>query len=213
MKTLFNTALKSTSLAIILLASVFSLTAAAATVKVDAGTVAHPDIKKLIVKGNTKVILVQSNSEYITTEQSDLENVSLKQIGQTLTINSSASNPVTVFVYVKDLYRIDASDQASVRTSGKFKLKYLQVLLKDAATASVKATTESLYTVIDGSAKLELLGTAENHIFKVAGIAKMDTTKFAALHTEYENTPEKAVAFNATKEAFNATQEITIIKK
>lgn len=195
MKTLFNTALKSTSLAIVLLASAFTMNATAATITVDRMN-DNQDIKKVIVTGNTKVMLVQDEKDYITMDEADMPNVSVKQVGHTLTIASSEFNPVTVTVHVKDLYRIDASGKANVQTAGKFNVKFLQVLLKDDARARVKATTESLYTVVDGAAKLELIGTTGNHIYKLADIAKMDTDKFAALTTEYEAAPEKAIASN-----------------
>jgi len=196
MKTLFNTVLKSSSMAIVLLASVFSLTASAATIAVERAAV-NPDIKKVIVTGNTKVLLVQNTREYVTVDAVDLDKVSLKQVGNTLTINSSESNPVTVTVYVKDLYRIDASDKASVNTSGNFNLTNLQIMLKDDAKARVKATTESLYTVIDGHANLELIGTSANHISKMAGIATIDTDKFAAVKTESVTAGTDGVAFNS----------------
>jgi len=196
MKTLFNTVLKSSSMAIILLASVFSLTASAATIAVEREAV-NPDIKKVIVTGNTTVLLVQNTKEYVTVDAVDLDKVSLKQVGNTLTINSSESNPVTVTVYVKDLYRIDAADQASVKTSGNFNLTNLQIMLKDEAKARVKATTASLYTVIDGHAKLELIGTSAHHISKMAGIATIDTDKFAALKTESVTTGTEGIAFNS----------------
>ncbi|MDO7744198.1 MAG: DUF2807 domain-containing protein [Pedobacter sp.] len=196
MKTLFNTVLKSSSMAIVLLASVFSLTASAATIAVEREAV-NPDIKKVIVTGNTKVLLVQNTKEYVTVDAVDLDKVSLKQVGNTLTINSSESNPVTVTVYVKDLYRIDASDKASVNTSGNFNLTNLQIMLKDDAKARVKATTESLYTVIDGHANLELIGTSANHISKMAGIATIDTDKFAAVKTESVTAGTDGVAFNS----------------
>ena len=198
MKTFFATVLKSSSIAIILLASVFSLTASAATVTVERGAV-NPDIKKVIVTGNTRVLLVQNTREYVTMDALDLEKVSIKQDGNTLTINSSASNPVTVTIFVKDLYRIDASDKSDVRTSGNFSLTNLQVMLKDEAKARIKATTESLYTVIDGQAKLELIGTSAHHISKMAGIATIDTDKFAAVKTESITADRGAIAFNSTK--------------
>ena len=203
MKTLFNTVLKSGSIAIVLFASVFSLTASAATVTADRGSF-NPDIKKVIVTGNTKVLLVQNNKEYVTMDNLDLEKVSLKQVGNTLTISSSESTPVTVTVYVKDLYRIDAADQSNVRTSGNFNLKNLQVMLKDDARARIKATTESLYTVIDGRANLELIGTSDNHISKMAGIATIDTDKFAALKTEAITAGNEVVAFNSHKKVESA---------
>jgi len=198
MKTFFATVLKSSSIAIILLASVFSITASAATVTVERGAV-NPDIKKVIVTGNTRVLLVQNTREYVTMDALDLEKVSIKQDGNTLTINSSASNPVTVTVFVKDLYRIDASDKSDVRTSGNFSLTNLQVMLKDEAKARIKATTESLYTVIAGQAKLELIGTSTHHISKMAGIATIDTDKFAAVKTESITSETEAVAFNAQR--------------
>jgi hypothetical protein len=197
MKTLFNTVLKSGSIAIVLLASVFSLTASAAAVKIDMGS-ANTDIKKLIVTGNTKVLLVQSAKEFVSMEELDMKKVSVKQIGNTLTINSAESSPVTVTVYVKALYRIDASDQANVRTVGKFNLKYLQVMLKDDASAHVKSTTGSLYTVINDRANLELIGTSEKHVSEIAGIAKMNTDKFAASKTDLK-IYEEAIAFAITK--------------
>ena len=198
MKTLFHTLVKSSSVAIVLLASVFSLTASAATVAVERGDL-NPDIKKVIVTGNTKVLLVQNTKEYVTMEALDQEKVSLKQVGNTLTISSSESNPVTVTVYVKDLYRIDASDKATVRTSGSFNLTNLQIMLKDDAKARVKATTASLYTVIDGHANLELIGTSTHHISKMAGIATIDTDKFAAVKTESIAASNEVVAFNSNK--------------
>lgn len=196
MKTLFATVLKSSSVAIVLLASVFSLTASAATVTVDPGAV-NPDIKKVIVTGNTKVLLVQNTKEYVTMDNLDLEKVSLKQVGNTLTISSSESSPVTVTVYVKDLYRIDAADKSNVSTSGNFNLTNLQVMLKDDAIARIKATTSSLYTVIDGRANLELIGTSDSHISKMAGVATIDTDKFAALKTEAITAGNEVVAFNS----------------
>jgi len=198
MKTLFNIVLKSGSIAIILLASVFSLTATAATFTAEMG-INNQDIKKVIITGNTKVILIQGPKEHVTMDELDLEKVSLKQVGNTLTISSNESSPVTVFVYVKDIYRIDASDNSSVRTSGNFNLENLQVMLKDDASARVKATTGSLYTTINDRAKLELIGTSESHVSRLAGVAKMDIDQFAALKTDCVAVSDEVVAFNSPK--------------
>ncbi|MCX2485797.1 GIN domain-containing protein [Pedobacter sp. MR2016-24] len=198
MKTLFNTVLKSGSIAIILLASVFSLTATAATFTAEMG-INNQDIKKVIITGNTKVILIQGPKEHVTMDELDLEKVSLKQVGNTLTISSNESSPVTVFVYVKDIYRIDASDNSSVRTSGNFNLENLQVMLKDDASARVKATTGSLYTTINDRAKLELIGTSESHVSRLAGVAKMDIDQFAAVNTDYVAVSDEVIAFNSPK--------------
>jgi len=187
MKTLFNNVLKSGLAAIILTASLFSFNASAATIAVDHGN-SGIDIKKVIVKGNTKVLLVQGTRETVNIDEADLEKVTLKQIGHTLTINSSENSPVTVVVYVKDIYRIDASGNTNVKTIGKFNVKNLQVMLKDDAKARVKANTGSIYTVVAGNAKLELIGATGTHVSKLTGAATIDTNKFAASKTNDANT-------------------------
>ena len=199
MKTLFNSVKNSSLVAIILLASLFSINASAATVSADLGA-SHTDIKKVVVTGNTNVLIIQNANESVKVDELDLDKVSLTQVGGTLTINSSENNPITVIVYVKDIYRIDASDKANVKTAGKFTVKNLQVILKDEAKARVKATTESLYTVIDGHAKLELIGTSDNHITKTTALAKIDTDRFAALKTENLNSLAGATISAAIKQ-------------
>ena len=187
MKTSITTVLKSSLLATVLMASMFMSNASAETIIACRGGAADNEIKKVVATGNVKVTLIQNASEWVQMDELDSSKVSLKQVGNTLTISSSESTPVAVTVYVKDIYRIAASDKATVRTAGKFNVKYLQVMLKDDAAARVKASTESIYTVIDGKAKLELLGTSGKHITKTSGLAQMDTDKFAALKTVNEN--------------------------
>lgn len=170
----------------VVLASVFSLKASAATVIADKGS-SSADIKRVVATGNVKVILLQNANERVQLDDVDLDKVSIKQVGNTLTISSTEPDQVTVAVYVKDIYRIDASGKAMVRTAGKFNVKFLQVLLKDDAIARVKTSTESIYTVIDGNSKLELLGTTEKHIAKTNGLASINTDKFAALKTVDES--------------------------
>ena len=180
LKTLFASALT----AIILSATVFASTAAASPLV--AVHTSNLDIKKIKATGNVKVFVAQASSEWVSMDEENLPKVSLKQIGNTLTISSSERNPVSVTVYVKDIYRIEASDKAVVKTVGKFNVKYLQVLLKDNAIARVKASTESIYTVISDQANLELLGTTDKHIVKKNGIGIINTEKFAALTTHHE---------------------------
>jgi hypothetical protein len=182
LKTLFATALT----AIVLSTTVFATNAAARGTIIEIRT-ANPDIKKVVIKGNLKVFIVQSRAEWISLDEGDVNRVSIKQVGNTLTLGSSEKTPVTVTLYVKDVYRIDASNNSSVKTVGKFDVKYLQVMLRDNATARIKANTESLYTVTSDHANLELLGTTQKHIVKTNGIAIMNTEKFAALVTNHES--------------------------
>lgn len=182
MKTL-KTVLASALTAIVLSSTVFTSFAAEFKQPIGAAA-AKPEIKKVVITGNTKVFLVQCNDEWVSMDESYLDKVSIKQIGNTLTISSSEELPAVVTVYVKDIFRIDAADKAVVKTAGKFKTKYMQVLLKGDAVARIKTHSESLYTVISDRGNLELMGTTNSHILKACKVAKLKMDKFAALQTE-----------------------------
>jgi hypothetical protein len=197
MKNSLKTLVASAMTAIVLSATVFSSIAAEKVVPVGKVS-ARTDIKRVIVQGNTKVLLVQSNNEWVSVEDGGLDKISVKQLGNTLTISSSEKTPVTVTVYVKDLYRISAVDNAEVRTVGTFNLEYLQVILRDHAIAHIKAKTESMYTDMDGEGSLDLAGATESHTIKNSGIGSLKTEKLAALKTE--NLPvESRLAMNIVK--------------
>jgi hypothetical protein len=189
MKNSINSALKSGALAILLAGSLLSIPAsvAAATISMENQN-PRTDIKRVVVSGNTKVLLIQGTSEYVKIDDEQMDKVKVTKTGSTLNINSSESYPITVVVYVKDIYRIAASEKASVRTAGKFKVQNLQVILKDDASAAIKASTQSLFTAIDGNAKLKLMGTTANHVSKMAGLASIDTNRFAAIKSEKVST-------------------------
>lgn len=184
MKTSLKTVVTTALTALVLSASVFT-SVAAENVKVLEIASVNPEIKKIEISGNVKVELIQSYNEQVMLADYDMDKVSIKQKGYTLSISSNEKRPVTVTVYVHEPYRITASEQASVRTLGKFNVKHLQVMLKDDAVASIKAKTESLYTVINGRADLELKGSTANHIIKANGLAKLNTEEFAALKTDH----------------------------
>jgi hypothetical protein len=143
-----------------------------------------PDIKKITVKGNTVVYLIQSEREQVTIEQGDLNDVSIKQVGNTLVISSDKKDAAIVTVYFKSIYRVDASNTSTVISVGKLTIDYLQVLLKDSATARIKADTRSLYTVTDGHSKLELIGTTQEHILQTNENSKLKFRNFLAQTTK-----------------------------
>lgn len=194
LKTLFASALT----AIVLSATVFASTAAARGTMIEIRS-ANPDIKKVIVKGNLKVFVVQSQSEWISLDEEDRDLVSIKQVGNTLTVGTLVDRPISITLYVKDIYRIDAANQACVKTIGKFNVKYLQVMLKDNATARIKADTRSIYTVINDKADLELLGTSEKHIIRAHSTATMNTERFAAVVTNHEQGETETAMIKAVK--------------
>jgi hypothetical protein len=156
--------LKTLLTATLLSATVLTINAAEKSSPFEMVSSVKPEVKKVIVTGNTRVTLVQSSREWVSMDNDDLDKVTVKQVGNALTINSSAVNPVEVTVYVKNLFRIDASDESSVTTQGKLNVPYLQVMLKDHATARIRTNTQSLYSIINDRSELELVGTTTKHV-------------------------------------------------
>ncbi|MET4142918.1 DUF2807 domain-containing protein [Pedobacter sp. UYP1] len=183
MKTSFKTLVASAMTAIVLSTTV--VTAFAAEKVTAAEKVSeNQDIKKVVVSGTTKVFIVQSNRDWISIGDDNQDKVSVKQVGNTLSINSSEETPVVVTVYVKDLYRIAVADHADVSTVGTINLPYLQVVMRDHAKAHIKAKTESLYTDLAGEANLELLGATESHTIKNASAGDLKVERLLAAKTE-----------------------------
>lgn len=183
MKTSFKTLVASAMTAIVLSTTV--ITAFAAEKVTAAEKVSkNQDIKKVVVNGTTKVFIVQSNRDWISIGDDNLDKVSVKQVGNTLSISSSEETPVVVTVYVKDLYRIAVADHADVSTVGTINLPYLQVVMRDHAKAHIKAKTESLYTDLAGEANLELSGATESHTIKNASAGDLKVERLLAAKTE-----------------------------
>ncbi|WP_158798690.1 GIN domain-containing protein [Pedobacter sp. L105] len=195
MKNSLKTKLHLALTAIMLMGSV--LTAAAALSK--EVTVGAPNlpIRRITVTGNTKVIVIQSSTDWVMMDDDDIDKVSLKQAGDELRISSTEKTPVTVTVHVREIFRITAANTASIRTLGKLKMRYLQLILKDEAVAMIKTTTESLYSVINDHASLELLGSTQTHILRANRLAKLKTDKFAAVVTQPDSSGTEDLAMNS----------------
>jgi len=143
---------------------------------------------RIKVSGNVTVLLSQGKKEGITVESDfDRRNLSVTKKGYTLMIHSKGADRIVVSVVVKDLHRIDACENAEVKTTGQLNLKYLQVLLKDDARADVNADTESLYTYTVGNADLKLSGNTLDHTLLKDRISKLDATHLAAARTSLDS--------------------------
>jgi hypothetical protein len=105
-------------------------------------------------------------------------NTTVKQKGYTLYINSTEKNPSTIYVHVKDLQRIDASNTAKVKTSGDFDLQVLQIFLKDDAKANVNAKVGSLYTDMQDQSDLKLSGSSAEHHLVRNEVSKLNLNDF-----------------------------------
>lgn len=197
MKTSIKSLLALTLTAIVLSTSAFTSLAVAADKTTSVKVAPLTTFNKIVVSGNVKLTLVQKSKQDIAVDSEfDQSKTSFKQKGYTLFINSTDSETIYVTVSVTDLQRIDASQGARVTTAGNFKLEVLQVFLQDNATASVKGTINSLYTVTKDHSDLKLAGTANQHIIVKNRNSILDTEKFAALKTEMTSL-EAGIAANA----------------
>lgn len=77
------------------------------------------DIRKIVVSGNVKVILIQAGSARVEVYGKDIENnEAVQQDGTILKINSFRKTPLAVVVFVNNLNEIRVSDKASVKMRG-----------------------------------------------------------------------------------------------
>ncbi|WP_133575785.1 GIN domain-containing protein [Pedobacter metabolipauper] len=140
---------------------------------------------KILVSGNVKVVLVQSTTPGVEVDTHfNPEKTRIQKKGLILMISSTEVDQVMVTVSVNDLQRIDASENSAVVTSGRFNVKYLQIFLKDYATANVNAVTGSLYTIIKGNASLKLSGAADQHTLIAKESANADLGRFKCKNME-----------------------------
>ncbi|WP_231460155.1 GIN domain-containing protein [Pedobacter sp. Leaf132] len=185
-KTLFATSLT----VITLTTSVFS-TSLMANEKKPVTTVSAPsNFKRISVQGNVEIKIVQRKSEAVTYAEDNLGKAKITQEGDLLKITSSDKEVSKITVYVADIYRIEAADNAVVKTEGKIKAKFLQVFLKGNAHAVINSSTEGLYTVIKDDADLKLSGATDNHTVIMGDTQKLTMDRFAALKTNIQSTED-----------------------
>jgi hypothetical protein len=183
MKTSIKTLTKSLLAAIVLSASIFS-TSVSAGEKQPVKTSAPKNFDKVIVSGNVEVTLIQNGREGVSYNEDNSGKVKVIQDGSALKISSADGSVSKITVYVKNIYRVQASDDAVVKTDGKLVVKFLQIFLKGNAAAQINSKTESLYTVMEESADLKLSGATANHILVMGSTPTLNLDRFAALKTE-----------------------------
>jgi hypothetical protein len=193
MKTSIKTLTKSLLAAIVLTSSIFT-TSVMADEKQPTKISAPNNFSKVVVGGNVEVTLVQCQKEGVSYNDDNTGSVKVIQDGDALKITSASNDVAKITVYVKNIYRVQASENAVVKTEGKLDTKYLQLFLKENAVAEINSKTESLYTVIEGKADLKLKGATQNHILVMGRTQKLNLDRFAALKTEMNNQQTLQVA-------------------
>ena len=184
MKTLTKTLFAVALTAVVLTSSAMTTFAAEPL----ATELAAPSIKsfnKIWVSGNVKIVLTQGEKQSIIgTSNYDSTKTSVLSKGQTLYINSMESSQVTLNITVKDLQTVEAYGQSVVVTSNNFNIKNLQLFLNQSATAKIKTTVESLYTVVKDNAVLKLNGTAVKSTMVASNMKNVKLGDFASLSSE-----------------------------
>ncbi|RDC55674.1 hypothetical protein DU508_15500 [Pedobacter chinensis] len=192
MKTSIKTLIASSLTAIVLSAGVFS-TSVSATEKAPVKVSTVGTFKRVSVKGNVEVTLVQRSSAGVSYAEDNVGSAKIIQDGDNLKISSSDKGLTKVVVYVKDIFRIEASENAIVKTEGKLTTQYLQIFLKGNAHADINTSTEGLYTVIKDNADLKLSGSTDSHTLVMGKTQKLTIDKFAALKTNISSVETVAV--------------------
>ncbi|QPH37814.1 GIN domain-containing protein [Pedobacter endophyticus] len=148
--------------------------------------------RKISVKGNVELTIVQGSRSSVAYADDNYGSAKVMQDGDNLKISSTSNELTKVVVYVTDIFRIQASENALVKTDGKLNTQFLQIFLNDNAHADIDTKTEGLYTVIEDHADLKLSGSTNDHTLVMGDTQKLTMDKFAALKT-HTNSLEKAI--------------------
>ena len=184
MKTLTKTFFAAALTAVVLTSSAMT-TFAAEPVVIETSTSSLTTFNKIWVSGNVKIVLTQGDKQSVTgTDNFNADQTSVMSKGQTLYINSTASGQVTLNITINDLQRVEAYGQSVVVTRSNFDVKYLQLFLNQSATARIKTTAGSLYTVVKDNAVLRLNGTADQSTMVASNMKNVKLAEFASLKSE-----------------------------
>ena len=183
MKTSIKTLIATSLTTIVLTSAIFATSAMAAEKRPETASVIATPFKKVVVKGNVEITLVQRQNEGVAYTDENIGKAKITQEGNVLRITSADKEVTRLVVYVNDIYRIEAGENAVVKTNGKIKSKYLQIFLSGNAQADINSATEGLYTVISGNSDLKLSGSTDNHTLIMGKTPKLTIDRFAALKT------------------------------
>jgi hypothetical protein len=138
-------------------------------------------VSKINVSGNVELILVQSADESVKVYDNYYTNNALvQQKDGELRVSSYNKEKLTVVVYVSNLSSITASDNALIKTFGKFSALDLSVNLSDNAQADLNTNTISLNTNVKGNADLTLTGSTLAYTASLNNISKVNMNAFVA---------------------------------
>ena len=177
MKTLAKTVFATVLSVVVLTSSAMTTLAADSTAVV----AVKNNFNKIWVSGNVKIVLTQGKKDGVLVDnQFNPEKTSISSVGQTLYVNTTETEQVTIMVSVKDLQRIQAAGNAEVVTANKLDVKYLQVFLSQSAKAKINTRAGSLYTVINDDAKLKMSGLAGEYTLVASNMKNVKYADFVS---------------------------------
>lgn len=141
------------------------------------------DFNRITVSGNVDIIIIPSLRSGIAYQECSFGTAKVMQEGMNLSIKSTTRETAQMVVFVKDIFRVIASGNAVVKTEGKLRTQYLQLMLKDRASANIHSITEGLYTIVEGNANLRLSGITNDHTQVLTGNENIVKDQFAAANT------------------------------
>ncbi|WP_293782784.1 DUF2807 domain-containing protein [uncultured Pedobacter sp.] len=163
-------------------------------------TVAHPDnlraaeknktilhkiqnFRKIVIKGNVEVMLVQQTTVGISYAADNVGNAKVIQQGEALHITNFNPEKCKLVIYVNDIYRIEANENAVVKTEVKLSTRFLQIILKDNALADINTNSEGLYTQILDNSTLKLKGNTGHHALVMGKATNLTIDGFVSAQT------------------------------
>lgn len=149
---------------------------------VAASAVNISSVKKLNISGNAEVTIVQNSKSKVLFTNDGTERVSVKKVGDAVYITSKTNAKITI--YVDEIYRVEAAENAVVTTENPLTLKYLQVFTKDHAYVNINAKTESLYTSIKDDSTLNLKGDTDLYTIDMDKSSRISLQQFKSKKTD-----------------------------
>lgn len=166
---------------------------------------------KLNVAGNVEVILVQSfNPSVQVYDNYYAKNALVQERNGELRISSFEKETLTVVVYANQLNEITASDNATVKTSGKFNALTLEVNLKDQSKATLNTNTIDLFAKVNGKSSLTLSGNTTDYNAIMNGTAAINTDKFVAENSSIQSKNTAVAQQQEVKNELPGTEVLTI---
>lgn len=178
------------------------------------------NINKIVVSGNVKLILVQDGKSGNASIRESVgvydnyygKNALVQMQGDVLRISSFEKQPLAVVVHVNNLNAVEAFNNSTVKTEGKFQLINLDVTLHDQASADINANTVSMHTSVNDQSSLKLSGTTDSHTVLLSDLAKLAMADFKAQDTDI-TTKSSKMAFSMPASNKFELADFAVIRK